>query len=572
MNWWRHACITRSRQYKGTVAPDLVRGPSFFAARRCKIGPIHCIGLTLVGRRARFANSPPRPRTKSGATAAGINYLLSPLAACALAVFLAACSSTPNQPATALSQIDTIVVIYAENRSFDHLFGHFPGAEGIDSATAEQKTQLDRDGTPLRVLPPVYKDRKPHDDFPGDLPNGPFAADRAPGWRSISATDPDPTHSFYQHIAQINGGRNNMFVAHSNAGALPMATFDGSTLKMWQWAKAYTLADHFFQSAYGGSFINHQRLICACVPRQPDAPDSIRAVVDAHGRLAQSENSPASVMSGPPRYVRDGRVGPVSAGSYALNSNQPAYQPSEYLPPKGDFTRTDPARFPLTPLTAKTIGDTLSAKGISWAWYAQGWEAAQADGMRDPALKRVVINVTGDESSPNFQPHHQPFNYYARFAPGRADRATHLRDRKDLIAAARAGTLPQVSFYKPSGLHSQHSGSSTIAAGDAEIDEILTRLAASPQWPRMAIIVTYDEYGGYWDHMPPPSGPGWSDDFGPGTRIPAIIVSPLAKRGYVDRTVYDTTSIQKLLNVRFGLEPLPGLREKMGDLTGAFGF
>ena len=178
----------------------------------------------------------------------------------------------------------------------------------------------------------------------------------------------------------------------------------------------------------------------------------------------------------------------------------------------------------------------------------------------------------GDESSANFQAHRQPFNYYARFAPGTADRARHLKDRDDLLAAIDQGTLPHVSFYKPSGRHNQHSGSSTIAAGDAEMHEIVTRLTASPQWPRMAIIVTYDEYGGYWDHMPPPSGPGWSDDFGPGTRIPAIVISPFAKRGYVDKTVYDTTSIQKFLNARFGLEPLPGLREKMGDLTAAFGF
>ena len=63
----------------------------------------------------------------------------------------------------------------------------------------------------------------------------------------------------------------------------------------------------------------------------------------------------------------------------------------------------------------------------------------------------------------------------------------------------------------------------------------------------MAVIVTYDENGGYWDHVPPPSGPGWGDRWGPGTRIPAIIVSPFAKRGYVDKTPYDTTSILKFI-------------------------
>ena len=83
-----------------------------------------------------------------------------------------------------------------------------------------------------------------------------------------------------------------------------------------------------------------------------------------------------------------------------------------------------------------------------------------------------------------------------------------------------------------------------------------------------AIIVTYDENGGFWDHVAPPKGDRW----GPGTRIPAIIISPYAKRGYVDHTQYDTTSILKLITRRFDLEPLPGVRADAGDLTAAFDF
>jgi len=79
------------------------------------------------------------------------------------------------------------------------------------------------------------------------------------------------------------------------------------------------------------------------------------------------------------------------------------------------------------------------------------------------------------------------------------------------------------------------------------------------------VIVTYDENGGFWDHLPPPAGDRW----GPGTRIPAIIVSPFARRGYVDKTSYDTTSIIKLITKRFALEPLPGVRPNAGDLTKA---
>jgi phospholipase C len=86
----------------------------------------------------------------------------------------------------------------------------------------------------------------------------------------------------------------------------------------------------------------------------------------------------------------------------------------------------------------------------------------------------------------------------------------------------------------------------------------------------MAVIVTYDENGGFWDHVPPPSGNGWGDRWGPGTRIPTIIVSPHAKRDYIDRTAYDTTSIIKFITRRFGLEPLAGARPNAGDLTAAF--
>jgi phospholipase C len=72
--------------------------------------------------------------------------------------------------------------------------------------------------------------------------------------------------------------------------------------------------------------------------------------------------------------------------------------------------------------------------------------------------------------------------------------------------------------------------------------------------------------------VPPPTGPGWGDRWGPGTRIPTLIVSPHAKRGYVDKTSYDTTSILKFITLRFALEPLPGVRANAGDLTGAFDF
>jgi acid phosphatase len=486
-----------------------------------------------------------------------------------LSALLAGCAlAGPGPGREDLAKIEHVVVIYAENHSFDNLYGLFPGANGIANATAEQKTQLDHDGKPLPHLPPVYTQGKPDARFPQALSNAPFRIDAPPVSARTDQIVPSPIHNYYQSIEQINGGRNNMFVAMTTVGAWTMGYYDGSNMRLWRWAGEYVLADNFFMGAFGGSFLNHQWLVCACTPTDPDAPASVRAQLDEQGKLKKRPTSPKSVLEGPVQ-VFDGRISP---DGYIVNTSQPPYQPSGIPPaPAGSLDLADPAHHPSPPQTARTIGDTLSAKGVSWAWYAGGWNTALADGRRDPREKRGAI-YNNIEGSPIFQAHHQPFNYYARFAPGSADRAQHLKDGDEFFEAIDKGTLPQVTFYKPAGRVNQHPSYTDLESGDRHIDELLQRLRKSPQWPKTAVIVTYDENGGYWDHVAPPSGRGWGDRWGPGTRVPTIIVSPWAKRGVVDSTTYDTTSILKFITRRFDLEPLPGVRSNMGDLTNAFDF
>ena len=484
-------------------------------------------------------------------------------AALAAALALAAWAG-PAAAAESLERIKTIVVLYAENHSFDNIYGMFPGADGVANATAEQKTQVDHDGKPLPHLPPVYREGKIDTRFPLSMPNGPFRIDLPPVNAKLDDLLPNPTHGYYQHKEQIDGGRNDRFVAMNGAaGSWTMGYIDGSKLKMWQWAKRYTLADRFFMAAMGGSYANHQWLICACMPQWPEAPQRQRARVDEHDNLVRRPTSKASVLDGPVRTF-DGMYTP---DGYAIGSASPPYQPSD-IPPGKELELADPAKFPLPPQKAKTIGDTLSAKGITWAWYAAGWDAAVADGTRPSTEKRTVI----DNEAPGglyFRTHHHPFNFYEKYAPGTAARREHLRDGREFEAAIAKGTLPQVSFYKPSGRLNQHPYLSTFVDGDEHLAGMLEKLEKSPQWPNMLVIVTYDDHGGYWDHVPPPRGEGWSDRWGPGSRVPAILVGPMVKKGYVDHTTYDTTSIIKLLARRFGLEPLPGVRKNMGDLTGA---
>lgn len=479
-------------------------------------------------------------------------------------------STTPAQASTSvdaqLSRIEHIVVIYAENRSFDHLYGLFPHANGIANASPETSTQVDIDGTPLLKLPPVWQERtaKPDPAFPSDLPNRPFRIDAPPINLPLSAATRDLLHQFYQDQEQINGGRMNRFAAVSDAGGLVMGHYDGSTMRMWKLAREFTLADNYFMGAFGGSFLNHFWLICACTPVFPSAPEKSIAQLDEQGRLRRAPDCPASALLGPARYLPS----TVTPDGFAVNTVQPPYQPSGIPPAGGQDPRyADPARPPLPPQTAKTIGDTLSAKGVSWAWYAGAWNAAVEDGTQPPAAARRVI-YNRSPGAPNFQAHHQPFNYFARFAPGAPDRARHLKDGADFFEAIARGDLPHVAFYKPQGPLNSHPGYADVLAGDEHVADVVERIRASPLWPRTAIIVTYDENGGFWDHVAPPQADRW----GPGVRVPMIVISPFARRGYVDHELYDTTSIIKLITRRFALEPLPGVRPMVGDLVSAFDF
>ncbi len=483
----------------------------------------------------------------------------------------AACSAAATEAAD-LSKIKNIVVIYAENRSFDHLYGLFPGADGIANAKPEDYQQRDHDGSILPYLRVWNSKGEPDPNYP-QMPNQPFRVDAPPVNKTASEVLLSPIHAYYHNIEQINGGKNDMFAAMSTVGGYTMGYFDGAQMKMWKWAKDYTLADNFFMGAYGGSYLNHQYLVCLCAPEHKDAPEFMRAVLDDNGKLKKKPDSP-SARDGAVKTYTVGLGGQVTPDGYSVNTTQPPYQPSG-LPPaeNGALDMADPKGserigLPLPPSKMKTIGDTLSDKGVSWVWYSGGWNEALKDGMRPHSEKRAVI-YTRAEGSLNFQPHHQPFNYYARFAPGTKDRADHLKDGSDFVRAIESGTLPQVSFYKPAGVFTEHPAYTDIMSGDAHIADLVEKLSKSPQWNDMVVIVTYDENGGFWDHAKRQRGPGWSDRWGPGSRIPALVISPFAKRGYVDHTPYDTGSIVKLITARFGLEPLAGVRQNIGDLTGA---
>jgi acid phosphatase len=542
-------------------------------------------------------------------------FSLAPLALGVLAL-LSACGGDDTPPvdttAALQSKVQNIVVIYAENRSFDNLFGNFPGANGLASVvdasgkpTAAYAVQKDRDGNAvLATLPQTWGGVTAAGITPvvtqaqsAGLANQPFAIETAfQASASVTLSTANNTrdlyHRFYENQMEINGGKNDMFAAWADAGGLTMGHFDYSSSALYKLAQQYVLADNFFQGAFGGSFLNHQYLVCACAPEYPNADTAAAkptiAVLDTDTsgkflpKLTTAATSPASALDGPPVFVRSGNIAPANyfgdGKFYAVNTMQAPYQPSGNAPVdvsgNNALYATTASATTLPPQTQKNIGDMLSAKGVNWKWYAGSWNAAVGDGMQVSTAKRNVIyagNSTGLATTANvdFQPHHQAFNYFTEFDPvaHAADRSAHLKDYTDLVADAAAGTLPPVAFYKPEGVYNQHEGYANLTDGDAKIADLVAKLQASPQWNNMVIVITYDEFGGVWDHVAPPKG----DLLGPGTRIPAIIVSPLAKKGTVDHTQYDTASILRLITRRFGLDVLPGLAARDSALTAAGG-
>ena len=429
-------------------------------------------------------------------------------------------------PATAadmpagMEKVQHIVVIYLENRGFDHMYGLFPGANGLSNA-GTAALQTDRDGKPYATLPALMLTKELADTrFPKNLPNQPFdLGDYVQPDQKTSS----PIHRFYQNQMQISGGRNDRFVANSSSGALVMGYYDGRTLPLWKYAEKYTLADNFYQAAFGGSFLNHFWLICACTPRYPDAPHKMYAILNDNGNM-----------------LKDGVVTP---DGYAVNTIQSYYMP--HSPNIVDQHET------LPPQSMPTIGDRLTEKHIAWAWYSGGWNDALSGW---PA--------------PSFQFNHQPFVYFSNYADGTEEKARHLKDETDFLAAIEHGTLPPVSFYKPIGINDEHPDYADVMTGEKHIYDIVSRIENSALWANTVIIITYDENGGFWDHASPPRGDRW----GPGTRVPTIIVSPFAKRGQVDHTLYDTTSILKFIETRFGLKPLGERDTNANGLLGAFNF
>ena len=496
-----------------------------------------------------------------------------------------------------LRKIRHIVVIYQENWSFDSLYGLFPGANGLFQSSMTSITQRDR----LTGKPYSSQLGQPFDLVSGSVslttPPQPINSNLSPSavdtrfdpnlntllpynvvnHSTLMSTDKtgDIVHRYWHEQSQINRGKMNWFVTWSDNPGLVMSYFDASNLPEGLLAQKYTMCDNFFHAAFGGSFLNHQFFIAAQAPVYPNAPASMQATLASDGQLALNATTG--------KIVHDGNITPIGGPSFAVpgvtfdknyavntifsanlvpTSSTPGS--ASLLPSQNDSSPADPKR-PYIP----TIGDRLSERGVSWKWYSGGWDNALASTASNPANNgKVPPNPPVD---PLFQWHHQAFAYYDNYAPwvnGQRNlvSAAHLQDENDFFLDLKNHDLPAVSFIKPLGPDNEHPGYADLLQGQQHVADIVEAVRQSPYWGHTLIVVTYDEHGGRWDHVSPPANNGiWGD----GSRVPGLVLGPLAKEHFVDHTEHDTLSILKTIEERFGLEPLTSYDANASSLESA---
>ncbi len=464
-----------------------------------------------------------------------------------------------------------LVVIVQENHSFDNLWGTW-GKVGNDTVNGLKNVpQVAQDGTPLTCLPmndanltsPPLSVKCTDNDrgISSHFANAPFnltdyvaldattcpqGAPEGAG-RSGGCTR-DLVHRFYQTQYQINGGTMNRFVTGSDAIGLTMGMYETQKLPLYAYLHAagapnYVIADNFFGGAFGGSFLNHQLMIAGRAPIDTSggASGGARSVLDSNGMVGSyplyQATGPAQDGQLTPKCANGGNDYAQACGDFAINTMQPGSKPYVAGP---RLPLIDDRQYP-------NIGDRMVAASVTWNWYSGGWDKA----------------VAGNAGT-YFEPAHQPFNYFRDYAEGGPHR-DRLLDEKQFFTDVAAGTLPQVSFVKPYGDSNEHPGSASELEGNRHAVELLTAIMAGPQAKDTLVLLTYDEFGGSFDHVPVPKG----DAFGPGPRIPAVFVSAGMTASGVDHTQYDLTSIPATIERAYGLDPLSGRDAAAKDFSRA---
>ena len=548
---------------------------------------------------------------------------LLPISLAVTMLTLAACgSSNHNTPATSAEDalttatpIKHVVVIFGENESFDHYFGTYPSAtnpsgEPTFSAASGTPTVNGLTTALLTANPTVSNTANPT----GTNIN-PFRLDRT------QAGTEGQNHGYTAEQLASNDGAMDLFPLNTGNNAtgstaefgtpgLVMGYYDGNTVTaLWNYAQNFAMSDNMYTDTYG-----------------PSTPGAIAVISGQHNGAVVTKNG--AVVAG----TATASASPSSNVVYDL---QGGWTLIGDLDPTGDActVAADSASTATATMSSKNIGDLLNAANITWGGFMGGFNLTTVNPNGTTGCKRTTFSSVLGANEADYVQHHAWFQYYATTSnlahtrpssvsvightdplDSTATPVHHQYDVDDFFAAVNAGNYPSVSILKAPSIADAHPGNSNPLDEQAFVTSVVNFLEQQPDWKNTAVIVTYDDSDGWYDHQfatPTTSSfdstavesAGNSSDnersvtgadqvtsagvcnasgatqgvgvnggavngrCGPGTRIPLIVISPYAKPNYVDHTLITQASVVRFIEDNW----LSGTRLGQGSNDAAAG-
>jgi phospholipase C len=466
--------------------------------------------------------------------------------------------------------IKHVVVIFDENESFDHYFGTYPYAANTD-------------GSKFTAKPGTPKVNGLYTSITKTGPVGPLLTSNPNEYNPQRLTHSealtcDQNHSYLPEQEADDGGKmdkfvqetgssatcNNGFSAEYESPGLVMDYYDGNTVTaLWNYAQNFAMSDNDYDTDFG-----------------PSTPGAVNLVSGNDGGGYAVSGTAANPTTA--AHVTDSSVA-YQGGNIANNGTifgdiDPAYDDCS----DNDHTLTAPATSlnPVGVLTGENIGDLLNAKNVTWGWFQGGFAPTgivTENGVTYADCASEHENIGGAEVT-DYVPHHDPFQYYASTANpkhlpptsekaiGHTDQANHQYDISDFAETIKDGNLPAVSFLKPAAYQNAHPGNSDPLDEQTFLVNTINDIQQSGYWASTAIIITYDDSDGWYDHQEGPivNGSNTAEDTaicsavantlssnpdrcGYGPRLPLIVLSPYTRSNYVSNNLTDTASITKFI-------------------------
>jgi len=475
--------------------------------------------------------------------------------------------------------IEHLVVIFGENISFDHYFGTYPYAVNPPNEPKFVPTSntptVNRYTDGLLLNNPNFLNTAGNKD--GAI--NPFRLDRS------QAATADQDHDYTPEQQAFHGGLMDSFPQYTGTPGPPpnglttnglvMGYYDGNTVTaLWNYAQRYALSDNSYNTNFG-----------------PSTPGAINLISGQTNGVTDQVNAGGDV-------VEDG------VGGFTLVSD---------ADPVGDVCSTTTGA--LVQFGGQNIGDLLNSRGITWGFFEGGFDLTKTNPNGTTGCKRSHTSTITNSAKADYIPHHQPFQYYkttwnpqhkrpdSKFTIGHNDQANHQYDTDDFFTAVKAGNFPAVSFLKAPGYQDAHAGYSDPLDEQTFVVQVINFLQQRPEWSSTAVVIAYDDSDGWYDHQMSPivnqsqtamdalTAPGQcgssantalAGTFGDraqgrcgyGPRLPLQVISPFAKRNYVDHSITDQSSILRFIEDNWlNSQRIAGSFDKLaGTLNGMFDF